>query len=34
MGSPVQWPESQLAANVKPPVALSRSATTVGAVTI
>ena len=34
IGSPVQWPESQLMANVEPPVAISRSATAVGAVTI
>jgi len=27
LGSPVQWPESQLTANVEPPVAISRSVT-------
>ena len=30
IGSPVQWPESQLTANVEPVVAVSRSATAVG----
>jgi len=34
IGSPVQWPERQLAANVELPVAISRSATAAGAVTI
>ena len=33
-GSPVQWPESQLTANVEPPVAIFRSETAVGAATI
>jgi len=30
----VQWPESQLTANVESPAAISRSATTVGTLTI
>jgi hypothetical protein len=34
IGSPVQWPESQLMANVEPPVAIFRSETAVGAATI
>src|SRR5215469_15738956 len=29
-GSPVQWPESRLTANVEPPLAISRSATALG----